>query len=259
MDPKHTDKADAKSDAPVRPPKDRALPKAAPGETATLELGATLALSAAEAIADPNNDIETGRPALWSTTGNAVILATEDRTGDTMNVVGSSIGKSRVSYAQKVDISADDAMAAAFAGAKYTDEVHSRHAVYWDIEVIPVGGAATQAAQAAAAAGSSLKFDGLLPMTEPQEGPSEKTPYGMDQENKPVAPFPGMVNPNDDSSVARQSEDAVAKGSPEGIAKAKEEAKDEAAAKSKQDEKDEKDEKKHEADEKKHEASLHKK
>jgi|SRR5580765_1938217 len=192
-------------------------------EPIVLELGATTSLSAADAIADPNNDIEAGAPAKWTTTNACAVITTEDHTGDTVEVVGSSVGRTRVSYAQKVDISADDAIAAAFAGAKYTDDVHDRHSVYFDVDVVPVGAAHEQLKKAAFM--SSQKFDGLLPLNEVQEGPSEKTPYGMDQENKPVAPFPGMVSPFDDSSVARASEDAVANSSPEGIAKARDEAK----------------------------------
>jgi hypothetical protein len=162
-----------------------AAKSAATTEPTVVELGATISLSAAEAIADPNNDIEAGRPALWSQGGNAVALATPDLTGDTMDVVGVMLGRSRVSYAQKIDISADDAIAAATAGAKYTDEVHARHTVYWDVDVVPVGSVVQ--AEAAAA--------------EPEEPPkvhaepSAETPYGIGEGGEAVEPAPGMGSP----------------------------------------------------------------
>jgi hypothetical protein len=193
-------------------------------EQVKLELGESTTLSAKDGIKSDDNRLSKDGTGKWGSTNSAAVIKSDDLTKDSVEVVGASIGKSLVFYRQDAVLTPEETLATSL-GAGAPDakrQIEDQYAVAFEVEVVAkpekVAGKAADGksgkSAAAAVAGanpplaSSNKFDGRLPMNEAQEEPSEKTPYGMDQDNKPVAPFPGMVNPQDDSSVARQSETA---------------------------------------------------
>ncbi len=192
-------------------------------EKVKLELGDSMKLSAKDGIKSDDNRLSKDATGRWGSTSSAVVIKSDDLQKEEVEIVGASIGKALVFFRQDVVLTPEETLATSL-GAGAPDakrQIEDQYAVAFDVEVVakakesaPKAGQKVTAAGAAAAANqpltSSNKFNGLLPMDESQEEPSERTPYGMDQENKPVAPFPGMVNPNDDSTVARQSENAVA-------------------------------------------------
>lgn len=189
-------------------------------ERVVLVLGETVKLSAKDLIKSDDNRLSKDVKGKWGSTSSAAVLTSDDLTKEEVTVVGSSIGKSLVFYRQDVVLTEAETIASSVgAGAPDSKrEIEDKYAIAFEVEVVAPkkdsskaksGSAAASAATAAAPGlASSNKFDGRLPMNEVQEEPSEKTPYGTDQEGKPVAPFPGMVSPTDDSSVARQSETA---------------------------------------------------
>jgi hypothetical protein len=163
-------------------------------EKIVLELGEETTLKATK------TGDETAR---FHVTGGAAVGEVEEGS-KTLKLVGAQLGRTVVSYGADLDAttSAEDK----FSGrARATEQSHDR----WDIEVVAKGKKTSEGESPFA---SSNVHEGLLPMSEVQEGPSEKTPYGMDQENKPVAPHPSMTAGADTSNVARATEDAEATG-----------------------------------------------
>lgn len=186
-------------------------------EKITLALGESVKLSAKDGIKADDNQLSKDKTGKWGTTGSAAVITSKDLESDSVEVTGSSIGKVLVFYRQPVQLGAIEALTAQSAGPDHMRAIEDDHAIAFEVEVVAKKDEKGNAVPVTPLTDNSQKFDGRLPMKESQEGPSEKTPYGMDQENKPVAPFPGMVLPHDDSSVARQSETAEAKkpGEPE--------------------------------------------
>lgn len=192
-------------------------------EKVKLELGQTMKLTAKDGIKSDDNRLSKDAIGRWGSTHSAVVIKSDDLTKDEVEIVGASIGRALVYYRQDVAMTSEETLATSL-GAGAPDakrQLEEQFAIAFDVEVVAKAkedmakvGKTLKGAAAAAAAHPPLtgsnKFNGLLPTDDVQEGPSEKTPYGMDQENKPVAPFPGMVNPDDNSTVARQSEDAEA-------------------------------------------------
>ena len=188
-------------------------------EKLKLELGESTKLSAKDAIKSDENRLSKDAPGKWGSTSSAVVIKSDDLTKDTVEVVAASIGKALVYYRQDTQLTTEETLSTSLgAGAPDAKRaLDDKFAVGFEVEVVAKAEAkkpaapTTKSAAAAAAVGnrppldSSKKFSNRLPMDEPQDEPSEKTPYGMDQLNRPVAPTPGMVNPNDDSSVARAS------------------------------------------------------
>lgn len=205
---------------PKAAPKPHTAPE--PGKLAKIAIGTTQSLTATPANGQ-GEGIDPAKPGKWTVSSGAVVITSEDLTGPTVEIVGAMLGRAHVSYQQPVVLTQDQLAAAQIygAGSDYMHSVETACGLSYDIEVVPEGAIDFPLA---APVPSSEKFDGLIPMTEPQEKASEKTPYGIGLNDLPVAPAPSFVNPYDDSSVARQSEDAVAKSSPEGQAKAAEEA-----------------------------------
>jgi hypothetical protein len=148
--------------------------------------------------------------------GSAVVETKEGESPEDASsvvVVGAAVGRARFSFGPDHGVVLTDAERMRGVGA--TERTHD----IFDVEVVPKGGKLSVPAGPLA---SSNIHEGLLPMSETQEGPSEATPYGMDQENKPVSPHPSMtVGDKDFGNVARVAEDAEATGpqSPEEKAK----------------------------------------
>lgn len=150
----------------------------------------------------------------WHVTGNGVVfdsVGADD--GDVMNdtslkVVAAQVGVTLLSFGPDVGVVATDRER--FQGYR------ERPGEFFKarIEVVPVGAKGKAASQPASPLATSAMFNGLLPLNEVQERPSEKTPYGMDQFDTPVAPAPVFMagegeNP---ATMARASEDAEATG-----------------------------------------------
>lgn len=193
-------------------------------EKVRLELGDSATLSAKELIKSDDNRLSKDAVGRWGSTNSAVVIKSDDLNKETVEIVGASIGKALVYYRQETALTTEETLATSL-GAGAPDsrrKIDDQFAIAFDVEVVakakePKSGSGQKRKGAAAnpSLTSSNRFDGRLPMNEVQEEPSEKTPYGMDQQNKPVAPFPGMVNPHDDSTVARQSETAESGQPPE--------------------------------------------
>jgi hypothetical protein len=190
-------------------------------ERVKLELGESMKLSAKDGIKSDDNRLSKDAKGRWGSTSSAVVIKSDDLEKDVVEIVGASIGKSLVFYRQDTKLTSDEAISTSL-GAGAPDakrQIEDQYAIGFEVEVVAkevkpaaAGKAKLQGAAAAAAAagqplGSSKDLDGRLPMNEVQEEPSEKAPYGLDQQNKPVAPVGSMVNP-DQSNVARQSEGA---------------------------------------------------
>jgi len=167
------------------------------GEHIVIELGEKVKLK--------GTDAEDG-DRFHITGGAAIADSSQDLAGKSIELVGAQLGRTHVSYGP--DLSETLTGEEKFAGRGATRSSHDE----WDIEVVPKGAKkeGTQAAPDSPLASSNV-HEGLLPMSEVQEEPSEKTPYGMDQENKPVAPHPSMTA-GGAHNVAKQSEDAEATG-----------------------------------------------
>lgn len=185
----------------------------------TLGLGEKTTLSLKDGIGKDAKlkEVFKDGPGRWGSTGSPVIVCSEDLEGETIEIVGSSIGKAVVFNRRDVDMTTDRAIASKMAGADFMRQLEDQHAVSFEVEVVatkPEPGTPPPSPLA-----TSQQFDGLLPVNEMQDGPSEATPYGMDQDNKPIAPHPGMVGP-DTSSVARASENAEVKSPAEKAAEA---------------------------------------
>jgi hypothetical protein len=135
-------------------------------------------------------------------TGNAVVTG-DDLEGDKgITVVAAQIGRSLISYGP--DKGAEMSPEQKFSGAR-PRELRN---LSWEVTVVDKR---KEAAAPDNPLASSSQFNGQIPMEEVQEEPSEKTPYGIGQEGKPVAPHPGMA-PADGSTIARQSENATPTG-----------------------------------------------
>jgi len=180
-------------------------------EKIVLVLGESTTLSAKAGIQSDDNRLSKDSKGNWGSTGSCAVIDSDDLEGESVKIVGASIGKCVIFFRQNEQLTPEEAIVTSLGGgaADKLREIQDKYAVAFEVEVV----AKKDAAKPVSPLGSSSQYDGLLPMNESQEEPSERTPYGMDAENKPVAPHPGMVGP-DTSSIARQSEDAVVTGSP---------------------------------------------
>jgi hypothetical protein len=187
------------------------------GKLFKLKLGEKVTLTATPG-GGQGSAIKAGEPGQWQSSSNALIIDSEDLTGDSVEVLGAAIGRGVVNYRQLQPPTPELVGAASLfhPGSEQRVALDHSFGVGYEIEVVEDPDA--DPAETAAV----HPFDGLIPVTESQEEPSEKTPYGMGLNDKPVAPYPGMVDPRDYSSVARQSEDAVAKSQEQDLAKLKE-------------------------------------
>ncbi len=152
--------------------------------------------------------------------GGAVVVRSDKdiRERDSLEIVGAAVGRERVSFGPDLSqtLTAEQRMSGQGQATPRTHDI-------FIVEVVAQGEKGKQAraqkrVNAAAAGaevkgGSSSQHEGLLPMSEVQERPSQNSPYGLDQENKPVAPHPSMTAGDSDySNVARSSETAEATG-----------------------------------------------
>jgi hypothetical protein len=152
--------------------------------------------------------------------GGALVTRSDEdiREKATLEVTGYAVGREKVSYGPDLSetLTAEQRMSGRGRATARTHDI-------FVVDVVAKGekGKRAQAQKrvnaAAAGAevvgGSSSQHDGLLPMNEVQEAPSQNSPYGLDQENKPVAPHPSMTAGDADfSNVARASETAEATG-----------------------------------------------
>lgn len=165
-------------------------------EQITLELGEEQTLSIPK-----KNRVEAWEEhyCRWHTTGGAAIAQSDLEDDKTLKIVGASIGKTLISYGP--DKSEAMTGEEKFTGATRRDLKNMK----WEVTVVAKKD--EKAAVPDSPLASSSQYDGLLPMNERQEEPSEKTPYGSDQNDLPVAPTPSMSD-TEGSNVARQSEDA---------------------------------------------------
>jgi hypothetical protein len=204
------------------------------GKLFKLKLGDTVSLSAT-AGGGQGGAIQAGEPGQWQSSSNALIITTEDKTGESVEVLGAAIGRGVVNYRQQPALTQEQLNTAQLfhPGSDQRAILDNSFGVGYEIEVV------LDPEDEVLSAPVTNPFDGLIPVTESQEEPSEKTPYGMGLNDKPVAPYPGMVSPTDFSTVARQSEDAVSKMQEQQLAK--QGVKVEKADKSEKDKKDDKD------------------
>src|SRR5262245_7447385 len=149
---------------PKAAPKPQTVPE--PGKLAKLALGATLSLTATPGNGQ-GEGIDTTKPGKWSVSNGAVVITSEDLTGPTVEVVGAMLGHVHVSYQQPVVLTQDQLAAAQIygAGSDYMHGVEAACGLSYDIEVVPEGSIDFPLSSPFA---SSEKFDGLIPMTEPQ-------------------------------------------------------------------------------------------
>jgi hypothetical protein len=188
-------------------------------ETIKIKLGEEVTLKAKDVLKGNKKLTERlkDEDCRWHVAGGSIVALSDLEDDDTLKVRGSQVGRSRLSYGP-VRAEKQQSNRAQFMESSARDQVE------FDVVVEEVRG--DGGAAAAGADLSSQAANGLLPMDERQEEPSEKTPYGSDQENKPVAPTASMTAP-DLSNVARQSEDAE----PVGDAPAEEEKEEKKASK----------------------------
>lgn len=131
-------------------------------------------------------------------TGSVVVAASDQDFDEKVELVGAHTGRALVSFGPHLaDRDVGDRM-------RFADSASLDHV---SVEVEVVDKKKEEAEAESPLATSSVHAD-KLPMDEVQEEPSAATPYGMDQENKPVAPHPSM-SAGDDSSVARETDDGV--------------------------------------------------
>jgi hypothetical protein len=170
-------------------------------ETITIKLGETTTLKAADVLKDKKKLAEKleGADCRWHVAGGAVVAKSDLEDDDTLEIIGAQVGRSRISYGPSLH-EQELGNKERFAASAPTNQVEFDVVVEEVRETV----APTMGLDSSAA-------NGLLPMDEVQEEASEKSPYGLDQDNKPVAPTASMSAP-DLSNVARQSEDAEATG-----------------------------------------------
>jgi len=143
----------------------------------------------------------------WRTTGSAAVLDSEDLSGSSVEIVGASIGRVNAFYKSPLDLSREDAVAAKVIGGDHLQKLEEANTFTVEVEVVAKKDAKTVVPQGI----SSDVNAGLLPMDVRQAEPSEKTPYGMDQFDRPVAPTASMTAPGG-TNIARESETAEATG-----------------------------------------------
>jgi hypothetical protein len=145
----------------------------------------------------------------WQTTGSAAVIDSEDLTNPSADVVGASVGKINAYYKTPVDVTTQEAIASHLIPGRMA-QLEQANTFTVEVEVVQKKNKETGLPESPLQ--SSSIHEGLLPMSEVQEKPSANTPYGMDQENKPVAPHPSMTAGDNANNVARASEDAEATG-----------------------------------------------
>lgn len=176
-----------------------------------VELGERVTLKVADALKRISNKRTAERmqkqiddeECVFHFTGSAAIPDSDIASEKEVSVVGSQVGRTLISFGPT---KANQPVAPGQQFGALSTPAEDQ--LSFEVTVVPKK---ETAGAGAGALISSEKFNGLLPMDEVQEAPSENTPYGIGIDGKPVAPHPSMVGP-DDSSVARATEDAEATG-----------------------------------------------
>ncbi|HKS27824.1 MAG TPA: hypothetical protein VJS44_08395 [Pyrinomonadaceae bacterium] len=167
-------------------------------ETVKIKLGESTTLKAQDVLKDKKSLAEKLKDmdCRWHVAGGAIVAVSDLEADDKLEVKAAQVGRSRISYGP---VLAEQELGSRerFAASQPSNQVE------FDVVVEEV----RESAATAATSFDSRQAEELLPLDERQEEPSENTPYGMDQDSKPVAPTASMTAP-DLSNVARASEDA---------------------------------------------------